>query len=65
MMNIKALRDKSTQDLDKELNELLRELFNLRMQKGMGKVAKPHLFKNVRRAIARIKTIQNQRVSDK
>lgn len=64
-MNMNELRDKSSDDLNDELNELFREQFNLRMQKGMGKVGKPHLFKNVRRRIARIKTILNQRVSDK
>jgi large subunit ribosomal protein L29 len=46
-------------DLNKELNDLLREQFNLRMQKGTGQLAKPHLLKEVRRNIARVKTVMN------
>lgn len=64
-MNIKELRDKSSDDLNEELKELLREQFNLRMQKATGKVAKPHLFRVVRRTMARIKTILRERVGDK
>ena len=63
-MNMQELREKSTSELQGELKSLLQEQFNLRMQKAVGQVAKPHLFKNVRRSIARIKTILREKVGE-
>ena len=60
-MKASELKEKSADDLNKELNDLLREQFNLRMQKGTGQLAKPHLLKEVRRNIARVKTVLNQK----
>ena len=60
-MKASELKDKSVDDLNKELGNLLREQFNLRMQKGTGQLAKPHLLKEVRRNIARVKTVLNQK----
>lgn len=56
-MKANELRQKSAGDLQKELGELMKEQFNLRMQKGMGDLPKPHIVKQVRRDIARVKTI--------
>lgn len=58
-MKLKAndLRQKPAQDLRKELLELLREQFNLRMQKGTGQLTRTHQLKEVRRNIARVKTV--------
>lgn len=60
-MKAKELRDKSVEDLNKDLLGLAREQFNLRMQKGTGQLTKPHLLKQVRRNIARVKTVLNQK----
>ena len=60
-MNAKQLREKSTTDLQDELLALLREQFNLRMQRATGQLSKPHLFRRVRRDIARIKTVMNEK----
>jgi large subunit ribosomal protein L29 len=60
-MKAKELKDKSVEDLNKDLLDLAREQFNLRMQKGTGQLAKPHLLKEVRRNIARVKTVLNQK----
>lgn len=60
-MKASELKGKSTEDLQKEMLELLREQFNLRMQRATGQLAKPHLMKAVRRDIARIKTILNEK----
>lgn len=60
-MKASELKDKNVDDLNKELANLLREQFNLRMQKGTGQLAKPHLLKDVRRNIARVKTVLNQK----
>lgn len=63
-MKADALNEKSVAELQQELLALLQEQFNLRMQRGLGDVAKPHLFKRVRRDIARVKTILTQKERD-
>lgn len=60
-MKAQALRDKSVDELKQQLADLLREQFNLRMQKGMGEMPRPHLFEQVRRDIARVKTMINEK----
>ena len=53
----KDLREKDEAGLKEEILSLRKEQFNLRMQQGAGEMSKPHLFKNARRDIARVKTI--------
>ncbi len=60
-MKASELREKSVEELKQELLNLTREKFNLRMQKGTGQLARPHQIKAVRRNIARIKTILNEK----
>jgi len=60
-MKASELKDKSVEDLKTELNGLLREQFNLRMQKGTGQLTQPHRVSQVRRDIARVKTILNEK----
>ena len=55
------MRGKTDAELEKELLDLAREAFNLRMQKGTGQLGRSSQIKTVRRDIARIKTIQNER----
>lgn len=59
-MNATDMRSKSAVELHKELTSLMREEFNLRMQKVTGQLARPHQFKRIRRDIARIKTVMNE-----
>jgi large subunit ribosomal protein L29 len=63
-MKASELRDKTVEDLNSELMALLREQFNLRMQNGSGQLARPHLMKEVRRNIARVKTVLNQKAGE-
>ena len=56
-MSAKELRQKSPADLQKELLDLRREQFNLRMASATGQPAKPDQFTKVRRNIARLKTV--------
>jgi len=58
-MKASELRDKSQAELREALSDLLKEQFNLRMQRGTGQLARPHLMKEVRRNIARVKTVMN------
>ena len=60
-MNANELRQKNAEELKQERLELLREQFNLRMQKATGQLSKSHLFKQVRRDIARINTVLNEK----
>ena len=56
-MKVQDLRGKTDSELREELLSLLREQFNLRVQRATGQMAKPHLFRQVRRSIARVKTV--------
>jgi large subunit ribosomal protein L29 len=57
-MDTAELRQKKPEELDALILELLREQFNLRMQKGSGQLSKPSEMKRVRRTIARAKTVK-------
>ena len=52
---------KTDDQLATQLSELKREAFNLRFQSATNQLEKPSRVKEVRRTIARIKTIQTQR----
>jgi len=59
-MKASELREKNPEELQKSLEELLKEQFNLRMQKGTGQLARPSQMRTVRRGIARIRTLMNE-----
>ncbi len=56
-MKINELRDLNKDDLTQKLNSLYEEINKLNYQKRIGSLNKPHQFRNIRREIARIKTI--------
>lgn len=60
-MKAQDLRAKTPAELNQELLALLKEQFNLRMQKGSEQNTKPHLNSRVRRDIARVKTVLRQK----
>ncbi len=62
-MNASELKVKSVEELNAELLELRKEQFNLRMQKATNQTNQSHTLKNVRRDIARVKTVLNQKAS--
>ena len=55
------LRTKSDDQLNEQLVELKREQFNLRFQSATNQLERPARIKEVRRAIAQIKTLQTER----
>jgi large subunit ribosomal protein L29 len=57
----KDLREKSAADLATELNALLKEQFGLRMQKATQQLSNSAKLVRVRRDIARVKTLLNQK----
>ena len=60
-MKASEFKKMSISELQKELMELHREVFNLRMQKATGQLTRVHLIKNARKNIARIKTILHEK----
>ena len=62
-MKVADMRNKSVSELTTELLAILKEQFNLRIQRGMGQAPKSHLFKQARKNIARIKTILKEKGS--
>lgn len=60
-MKASELNEKSVEQLNEELLGLLREQFNLRMQAATGQLNQTHVLKQVRRDIARVKTVINQK----
>lgn len=59
-MQAKELKTKNLAELQDELNKLLQQQFDLRMARGNGQLTKVHLLRDVRRAIARVRTVMNQ-----
>lgn len=60
-MKANEIRDKSQAELQKELGELKSELFKLRFQHATNQLENPMKLKDVKKAIARIKTIIRER----
>lgn len=60
-MKASDLVGKDIAELEKELVSLRKEQFNLRMAMGSGQMIRPHLFKQARRNIARVKTVIEQK----
>jgi len=60
-MKANELREKNAQELQQQLLDLLKDQFNLRMQKATGQLAQTHLLGQVRRDIARVKTLLNEK----
>ena len=61
MADVKDMRTKSDDQLSEELGNLKREAFNLRFQAATNQLEKPSRVREVRRGIARIKTLQSER----
>tara|TARA_B100000678_G_scaffold28298_1_gene21001 strand:- start:5446 stop:5649 length:204 start_codon:yes stop_codon:yes gene_type:complete len=61
MTDVTDLRAKSDDELNTQLGQLKREAFNLRFQAATQQLEKTSRVKEVRRDIARIKTLQNER----
>ena len=60
-MNANDVRAKSTDELNAELDQLAKEQFNLRFQRASGQLENTARVREVRRTIARIKTVLDER----
>ena len=59
-MKAQEIRDLAEKERQEKVNDLSQEIFNLRFQLATGKIENPSRLKNLRRDIARIKTIQRE-----
>ena len=55
------LKTRTDDQLNEQMGELKREQFNLRFQAATNQLEKPSRIREVRRTIARIKTLQTER----
>lgn len=60
-MKLQEIKDASNEELNDHEKELRKELFNLRFQKVLGGLENPMRIRLVRKEIARIKTVLNER----
>lgn len=60
-MKAKDIRDMSAGELDQKVVGLKEELFNLRFQMATGQLENPKRISEIKKTIARIKTIQRER----
>ena len=61
MLKVSEIREWDVKSIDAKLADVRKELFNLRIQKGTSGVEKPHLFKTLKKDIARLLTIRKQK----
>ena len=62
-MNAAELRDKTPDQLREELVNLKKEQFNLRFQAATGQLENPARMKSVRRSVARVLTVLNEKAA--
>ncbi|MCX7066053.1 MAG: 50S ribosomal protein L29 [Proteobacteria bacterium] len=60
-MKASEIRQKSVTELKAELLRLRKEQFNVRMQAASGQMGQPHFVKEMRRDIARVKTVLREK----
>ena len=60
-MQAKELREMTPEELQKKLQELKKELFNLRFQHAINQLENPHQMTEVKRDIARVMTVLNEK----
>ena len=63
-MNIKEVREKSSDDLQKTLQDYKVELFDLRFQRATGSIENPMRIRELKKSIARILTVLKERESE-
>ena len=60
-MKVKDLREKTAEELNQQLVEAQKELFNLRLQQVAGQLENPSRIRDIRRSVARINTLLNEK----
>ena len=60
-MTINEIRELSLKELEVKVNELKQELFNLKFQKTLGQLQNTAKIRDVKRTIARLKTVVTEK----
>ena len=60
-MEVNEIRNLTTEELVKKMEEIKEELFNLRFEQATGNLEKPSRIRDLRKTIARIKTVIRER----
>ena len=64
-MNVKEVRDRSNEELEKEVTSLKEELYNLRFAQATGALENPARIRDIKKTIARIYTVMTERANAK
>ena len=60
-MKVTEIKNLSVQELEKKLQELKEELFNLRFQHAINQLENPHKIADVKKDIARVMTVLQEK----
>ena len=63
-MKVKELKEMTVAELDVKLQEIREEQFKLKLQQVSGQLEHPHRIQEMRRMVARIKTLQQQKKAE-
>ncbi len=61
MLKMSEIKEWDSAALDKKVDELRTELFNIKMQKTTAGIEKPHMIKDLKKNVARLLTVKNAR----
>lgn len=61
MMKSSEIREKSVEDLKEEVGQMSRQLFQLRLQKATGQLDNVSKFKQIKKDLARVKTVLTEK----
>ena len=64
MIDLKEIRSKSSPDIEKMLEDLVQEHFKLKLQSATGQLSNTSQFRNVKKDIARLRTILKEKLND-
>ena len=63
-MKVKELKEMTIEELDQQLVDIRKEQFNLKLQQVSGQLENPARMKDLRRTVARIKCIKNEKTAE-
>ena len=61
-IKVSSLREKAVEELRKDEEDLRTQLFKIRFQQSTGQAENPHRLRGVRRDLARVKSILNEKL---
>ena len=64
-MKANEIRKMSAEEIEKKIIELKKELFDLRMKQATGNLDKPHKINELRKTVAKLKTVLTEKINTK